>query len=95
MGRGAIRRRFRPTPIAAKESLRLPGSLRTLKLVNQKRGHMAVHVGEMSSEVTAESDSPAAAATSPPQWDDRANVREMQAQLRRDALRTAAEGYDD
>jgi len=56
---------------------------------------MAVHVGEMSSEVTAESDSPAAAATSPPQWDDRANVREMQAQLRRDALRTAAEGYDD
>ena len=56
---------------------------------------MAVHVGEMSSEVTAESDSPAAGATNPPHWEERVNVREVQAQIRRDALRTAAEGYDD
>jgi len=56
---------------------------------------MGVHVEEMTSDVTAESDSPAAGAGSPPEWEERASVREMQAHLQRDALRTAAEGYDD
>ena len=56
---------------------------------------MAVHIEEMTSEVTAESDSPASGARTPPTWEERVSVREMQAQIRRDALRTAAEGYDD
>jgi hypothetical protein len=56
---------------------------------------MAVHVDEMTSEVTAESDSPAAGAPSPASWQERASVRESQAQIARDAMRTAAEGYDD
>ncbi len=56
---------------------------------------MAIHIDEMTSEVTAESDSSAAGATTPPKWEERVSVREMQSQIRRDALRTAAEGYDD
>jgi hypothetical protein len=56
---------------------------------------MAVHVDEMVSEVTAESDSPAAGATEPLNWETQSKVRGAQAQIARDRWRTAAEGYDD
>ena len=56
---------------------------------------MPVHVDEMISEVTAESDSPAAGASEPMKWDEQARVREAQAQIARDRFRTAAEGYHD
>jgi hypothetical protein len=55
---------------------------------------MAVHVDEMVSEVTAESDSPAGA-PEPAQWEEQAKARELMAQIRRDRWRTAAEAYDD
>ncbi|HEV7474747.1 MAG TPA: hypothetical protein VGN90_11910 [Pyrinomonadaceae bacterium] len=56
---------------------------------------MAVHVDEMVSEVTAESDSPAAGAAEPSKSEEQAKVRELQAQIARDRWRTMAEGYDD
>jgi hypothetical protein len=56
---------------------------------------MPIHVDEMVSEVTAESDSPAAGASEPTKWDEKARAREAQAQIARDRFRTAAEGYDD
>ena len=56
---------------------------------------MSIHVDEMVSEVTAESDSPAAGASEPMKWDQQAMTREVQAQIARDRFRTAAEGYDD
>jgi hypothetical protein len=56
---------------------------------------MPIHVDEMVSEVTAESDSPAAGASEPMKWDEKARAREAQAQIARDRFRTAAEGYDD
>ena len=56
---------------------------------------MAVHIDEMVSEVTAEGDSPASGASEPVQWEEQARIRASQAQLARDRLRTAAEGYDD
>ena len=56
---------------------------------------MPVHIDEMVSEVTAESDSPAAGASEPVKWEEKSNVRELQAQIARDRFRTAAEGYDD
>lgn len=56
---------------------------------------MAIHVDEMVSDVTAESDSPAAGASKQSQWEELASVRSTQAQIARDRFRTAAEGYDD
>lgn len=56
---------------------------------------MTVHIDEMISEVTAESDSPAAGASEPVNWEAQARVREAQAWIARDRFRTAAEGYDD
>lgn len=56
---------------------------------------MAVHVNEMVSQVTAESDSPAAGASEPVTWEEESKVRETQAQIARDRFRTAAEVYDD
>jgi hypothetical protein len=56
---------------------------------------MAVHVNEMVSEVSAESDSTAAGASEPMKWEEKSQARELQAQIARDRLRTAAEGYDD
>ena len=56
---------------------------------------MPVHIDEMVSEVTAESDSPAAGASEPAKWEEKARAREAQAQIARDRFRTAAEGYDD
>ena len=55
---------------------------------------MAVHVDEIVSEVTAESDSPAGA-PEPTQWEEQARVRAAQAQIARDRWRTAADAYDD
>lgn len=56
---------------------------------------MPVHVNEMVSQVTAESDSPAAGASEPIRWEEDAKVRESQAQIARDRFRTGSEGYDD
>lgn len=56
---------------------------------------MAVHVDEIVSEVTAESDSPAAGAPEPMKWEEQARVRELQAQIARNRWRTAADAYDD
>lgn len=56
---------------------------------------MTVHVDELVSEVTAESDSPAAGASKQAQWEEQASIRSTQAQIARDRFRTAAEGYDD
>jgi hypothetical protein len=57
---------------------------------------MPVHVGEMTSEVTTENAPGAnAGAGAPTKWEELARVREMQAQVARDALRTSAEAYDD
>ena len=56
---------------------------------------MAIHVDEMVSEVTAESDSPAAGASNQSRWEEQASIRSMQAQIARNRFRTAAEGYDD
>jgi hypothetical protein len=56
---------------------------------------MAVHIDEMVSEVTAESDSPSAGGSEAMKWEETARAREAQAQIARDRFRTAAEGYDD
>ena len=56
---------------------------------------MDFHINEMVSEVTLESDSPAAGAPKPVKWEELARVREAQARIARDRLRSAAEGYDD
>lgn len=56
---------------------------------------MAIHVEEMTSEVTTESGTPAGADATSMKWEERARVREMQAQIARDTMRTAAEAYDD
>jgi hypothetical protein len=56
---------------------------------------MSVHVEEMVSEVTAEPGSAEAGASEPAKWEDKARVYEALAQIARDRLRTAAEGYDD
>jgi hypothetical protein len=56
---------------------------------------MTVHVDEMVSEVTAEPDAPAGGAAEATPWEERAKVRELQAQIARDRWRTAADAYDD
>ena len=56
---------------------------------------MGVHIGEMVSEVTAETDSPASGAPQPSTWEEIARVRETEARIARDRFRTAAAGYDD
>ena len=56
---------------------------------------MAVHVEEMISEVSAEPGSAEAGASEPAKWEDKAQVHEALAQIARDRLRTAAEGFDD
>ena len=56
---------------------------------------MTIHVDEMVSEITAESDSPAAGASEQLKWEEQSKVRELQAQIARDRWRTSAEGYDD
>ena len=57
---------------------------------------MGLHINEMVSEVTAESDSSAAAgAPKPATWEEIARTRDAEAQAARDRFRHAAEGYDD
>lgn len=56
---------------------------------------MAVHVDEMVSEVTGETESPAAGAAQPAKWEEIARIREAEARIARDRFRRAAEGYDD
>lgn len=56
---------------------------------------MTVHVDEMISEVTAEPGLAEAGASEPTKWEEKAKVHEVLAQIARDRLRTAAEGYDD
>jgi hypothetical protein len=55
---------------------------------------MTVHVGEVVSEVVAEP-GPAPATGTVATGEDPERVRELLARLRRDALRTRAEGFDD
>ena len=56
---------------------------------------MTVHVDELSTTVTAETDSPAVGASTPAHWEELASIRAAQAQIARDRRRTAAEDYDD
>lgn len=56
---------------------------------------MAIHVDEMTSEVTTESASPATTQDLAKKWEEKTRVREMQTLIALDARRTAAEGYDD
>ena len=56
---------------------------------------MAIHIDEMTSDVTTESAAPAASTGGTTPWEERARMRDMQLQLAQDARRTSAEGYDD
>ena len=56
---------------------------------------MAVHVGELTSEVTTEPESAAEAGLDATEWKRVDEVRAAVARAARDAFRTAAEGYDD
>ena len=56
---------------------------------------MAIHVDEMTSEVTTESASPVTNQDMAKKWEEKAKVREMLTLIALDARRTAAEGYDD
>lgn len=56
---------------------------------------MAVHIDEMTSEVTAESEATTEGYGSNTHWEELAQLRELHARLMRDRLRTAAEGFDD
>ena len=54
---------------------------------------MPVHIDEVESEVRAESTQ---TPTPPPsEFEERARLRRLREQLRRDSKRTAAEGFDD
>ncbi len=55
---------------------------------------MAVHVDEMTSEVSAEAEPPAAAGEAV-KWQELEQLRDAHAEMARDRRRTAAEGYDD
>ena len=56
---------------------------------------MAIHVDEMTSEVTTESASPGTAQDTAKKWEEKTRVREMLTLIALDARRTAAEDYDD
>jgi hypothetical protein len=58
---------------------------------------MAVHIGELSTEVIPEPEPPPGARDggSGSGWEEVRRVRESQSALLRDRLRTAAEGFDD
>lgn len=56
---------------------------------------MAVHVGELTSEVTAEAEASAEGGKEAADWKRVEEVRAAVARAARDARRTAAEGYDD
>jgi hypothetical protein len=57
---------------------------------------MPVHIDQMTSEVVPESE-PASGGGygETPSWEEMAQLRDQQARLLRDRLRTAAEGFDD
>jgi hypothetical protein len=56
---------------------------------------MAVHIGELSTEVIPEPEPPPGARDGGSGWEEVTRVRESQSALLRDRLRTAAEGFDD
>jgi hypothetical protein len=56
---------------------------------------MAVHVDQMTSAVSVEPESPAQGYSEGAWWEEVAQLRDLQARLLRDRLRTAAEGFDD
>ena len=56
---------------------------------------MSVNVGEIVSSVTPEPESSSAGAGGEAEWQRAAQLRELHARIRRDLLRTAAEGFDD
>ncbi|HZN06860.1 MAG TPA: hypothetical protein VFB65_08755 [Pyrinomonadaceae bacterium] len=56
---------------------------------------MPVHVDEMTSEVSTEAGAPATGTGAAMVWEDTAHIRDVRAQLARDARRTSAENYDD
>jgi hypothetical protein len=56
---------------------------------------MAVHVDEMTSEVTTEPEPSAEGGGEGPEWKQVERVRAAVARASRDAFRTAADGYDD
>lgn len=57
---------------------------------------MPVHIDEISSEVTAVSDTaPAQAGGGEREWEQWDRLRAMQRRLAADSIRTSAEGFDD
>jgi hypothetical protein len=56
---------------------------------------MAVHIDEMTSEVTADAPAPSTAAAPTSNSQDVARMKDWQAQMQRDYWRTAAERFDD
>lgn len=57
---------------------------------------MPIHIDEMTSEVIPESEpAPGGGSAETTNWEELAQLREQQARLLRDQLRTAAEGFDD
>lgn len=56
---------------------------------------MPVHVDELVSEVSADTPVATEAPAPTPEYQELARARELHAQLLRDHLRTAAEGFDD
>jgi hypothetical protein len=56
---------------------------------------MAVNVDEIVSNVTPEPELPATGSSIEPDWRRLSHARELNARVRRDRLRTAAEGFDD
>jgi hypothetical protein len=56
---------------------------------------MPVNVGEIVSDVIPEPEASASGGGSEPEWQRAARLRALEAWLRRDRLRTAAEGFDD
>jgi hypothetical protein len=56
---------------------------------------MPVHIGELTTEVIPEPEPPPGADNGGAGWEAVTRVRESQAALSRERLRTAAEGFDD
>jgi hypothetical protein len=56
---------------------------------------MTIHVGEMTSEVTAEPEALEEGAAADTQWQALEKLRAAYSRVARDQARTAAEGFDD
>ena len=88
--------RVEEQPTNCKANFKLRSRVAAPDAANIEANVMGLHINEMVSEVTAESDSSAAAgAPKPATWEEIARTRDAEAQAARDRFRHAAEGYDD